>query len=421
MALETKASEEDASDRYTLDVAQILIAVGLVTFSLSALVQFLWKGTALFMRDAGLPSETIGLLYLAGLPWVLSFLCGPLVDRNGAKRFGHFRSWLLPTSAILILSMVGLAFLSPKEDPYHLIMLIALMSGVMGTQYIAVFGLMTSYLPPVQRVNGTTVLAICYSVAGITVGAGVLYFLADLGWQISVWAATAMAASTFILLLLMPLDAGHGPATSTARYWDHLRFLRDAAPRNLLILVTFINVGGAAIHGLQPLMLIDSGFSVSDAAVVSVLGTGAAGLSGAALSGVIAKRIGGYKTVGLFGGLLSMATTLLGASYFLAESPTSTSLVAFILFGSFAMLGIMPASKAVLMGYCAKGCETTDFSSFSGIEAISLMLLISAITGAADTVGYGTLLLLSSPIAIIGAILGFWFARTTSENVEARA
>ncbi len=59
----------------------IFLSIALLTLSLSALVQFLWQGTVLFMREAGQPSQVIGLVYLTGFPWLLRFLWAPLIDR----------------------------------------------------------------------------------------------------------------------------------------------------------------------------------------------------------------------------------------------------------------------------------------------------------------------------------------------------
>lgn len=399
----------------TINAGGLLGAIGFITLVLAALVQFLWKGTALFMREAGLPSETIGLLFLAGMPWVLRFLWAPLIDRHGPTRFGHFRAWIVCSSGLLFCLVLVSAYLSPEATPYELLLLITVMSAVMGTQQMALFGLMAKHLQPEQRVNGTTVMALSYSAAGILIGGGILYVLGDLGWRPSALGACALAGLGLLLLALFRLDAGHAPAPAVARFWDQLTFLKDKQARRLLFILLFINVAGAATYGLQTLMLVDTGFQVSQAATVSVVGVGFAGLLGALVSGVVANCIGGYRTLAVFGVLLAGATGLLGIYYLITDKPSSTTIISLILFASFAMLGLMPAGKAILISLCAEGRETTDFSSFSGLEATALMLTAAIATAAVDTVGYGTILVSAGAASLLGSVAAFLsFQRSSS-------
>jgi len=311
--------------------------------------------------------------------------------------------------------MVISTFLSPEKQPYMLLTLLAVMSAVMGTQYISVFGLMTKHLTAEERVAGTTTLALCYSAAGIVVGTLVLYFLADFGWQASATGATVLAILVFSVLAFLTLDAGHGPQKSAARYFDHCKVFRSVGARKLLLLTSLINVSGAAIHGLQPLILIDAGFAVSEASIVTVLGAGSAGLAGAGLSAPLTKRLGGLRSIAIFALFLAATTGGLGALHLSGDAPNTFLVIALILLGSFATLGIMPASKAVLMGYCSTGRETTDFSSYSGVEAVLLMVLIGTMTALSDSFGFWALFLLSTPFAVLGALIALRQALPSSE------
>jgi PAT family beta-lactamase induction signal transducer AmpG len=64
--------------------------------------------SSLFLRDMGVRLESIGLTSLFGLPWVLKFLWGPLVDRFSTKR-----SWMLAMQFLLVIMMLFAAIFAP--------------------------------------------------------------------------------------------------------------------------------------------------------------------------------------------------------------------------------------------------------------------------------------------------------------------
>jgi PAT family beta-lactamase induction signal transducer AmpG len=64
--------------------------------------------SSVFFRDMRVSLEAIGLTSLFGIPWVIKFLWGPLIDQFGTKR-----KWMLIMQFLLILLFAGVAFMSP--------------------------------------------------------------------------------------------------------------------------------------------------------------------------------------------------------------------------------------------------------------------------------------------------------------------
>lgn len=64
--------------------------------------------SSVFFRDMRVSLEAIGLTSLFGIPWVIKFLWGPLIDQFGTKR-----KWILIMQFLLVLLFIIVAFMSP--------------------------------------------------------------------------------------------------------------------------------------------------------------------------------------------------------------------------------------------------------------------------------------------------------------------
>ncbi|MEM9098201.1 MAG: MFS transporter [Pseudomonadota bacterium] len=384
----------------------LFTAIGGLTLSLTALVQFLSQGTALFLREAGQPSEVISLVFLASLPWIMRFLWAPLIDRHGSARFGHFRSWIAATQIVIVVLFAGLLLTDPSGDVVGLMLALALLSAVMGTQQTAIFALMATYLQGPERVKGLTIMAFCYAAAGCLMGAGVLHFLGDLGWHVTVSAILAFTCLVLVALALTRLDAGRKPAPTEVRLLNQFAIFRQRAARRLLGVATLLNISVAATYGLQSLMLIDAGFSVSEASLVSIVGASAAGMAGGLLARPFVERLGGYFAAGLIGAVMAVLCMIFGL--FWSASIADHWIVAFILANSVVVFGLIPALKSILMGLCGEGRKATDMSAFSGVEGFIFIGVLSTATALADTVGYGSIIFCAGLVSLLGAAAAIW-------------
>ncbi|MEM9231363.1 MAG: MFS transporter [Pseudomonadota bacterium] len=394
-------------------------AIGALTLSLSSLVLFLWQGVALFLRDAGQSSEVVGLLFLAGIPWILRFIWSPLVDRTGFPGIGHFRSWILGTQLVLVVGVLLLAATDPATTPYQIIAILAALSIFMGTQQTAIFGLMAARLAPAERVKGMTVQTVAYASASVLMGLGVLYLLAGFGWRPTVLAIAA--CSLFFLLIIAPLklDSGQRLSTVGPKFLSQFAVLRDRRVRRLLGASLLVSVAVASTYGLQSLMLVDAGLSVSDASLVAIVGTGAIGLFGGYLAKPLTERFGGYAVVSMIG--LGLAVSCLGFGIGLQKGLEPALVIAAILTNSFFFFGLLPSSKSLLIGYCGQGREATDFAAYSGVEGLFFMIASSIFASLVDLFGYSAILMGAGICALAGANFAWSIRRdadaTTKEGL----
>lgn len=383
----------------------ILAAVAVATLSLSSAVLFALQGVALFLREAGQPSDVVGLVFLAGVPWILRFLWAPLIDRFGPASFGRFRSWILGSQTAIIGILIALAFAKPDSGPYLVLALVALLCLAMGTQQTAIFGLLAAGLAPNKRIAGMTAQVLAYGLAGVLMGLGIVYFLADLGWRLTVLGLAGMTFVCLLALTPMRMDARCPLPQERATFRGMFAIFKRRGARRLLLITIFTNIGVSGTYGLQSLMLIDAGFSVANAGLIAIVGTSATGLLGGWLAKPVSERFGGYATVALVA--VALAVSNISAGFLILEALVGWIVAAVALVNGGLSFALLPAAKSILMDFCCKGREATDFASFAGVEVLVFMIGTSLLAGLADTWGYAIILMTTGLASLVGSALAW--------------
>jgi len=173
--------------------------------------------SSLFFRDMGMSLQGLGVTSIFGLPWVLKFFWGPLVDVYGTKR-----RWLLVIEVVLALLFAGVTAASAL--PAAVTVTAALFfcgSFAAATHDIAIDGYYMETLDQAAQARFVGYRVMAYRIAmmcgtGVIATAGAIH-----GWT----AAFAMAAAVMGLLLLihhlvLP-ERQHGsrlPAASVRRF-----------------------------------------------------------------------------------------------------------------------------------------------------------------------------------------------------------
>jgi len=148
--------------------------------------------STLFFRDMHVSLEGVGLTTFFGLPWILKFFWGPLVDEFASKR-----RWLLAMQATLAVLVTAAAFLTPLPGSVRLIAIVFFIGAfVAATHDIAIDGY---YLAALDKQNQARFLGyrvMAYRIAMLT-GTGVIV---TIGTSFS-WLAAFLAAGLLLGLL----------------------------------------------------------------------------------------------------------------------------------------------------------------------------------------------------------------------------
>ena len=70
-----------------------------------------------WMKEEGVSLEAIGLLALAGLPYIVKFLWAPIFDRYVPPFLGRRRGWLLLVQLLLMVVIALLGLSNPARSP----------------------------------------------------------------------------------------------------------------------------------------------------------------------------------------------------------------------------------------------------------------------------------------------------------------
>lgn len=134
--------------------------------------------STLFFRDMGVSLEGVGLTTFFGLPWILKFFWGPLVDEFASKR-----RWLLAMQAALAVMIGATAFLVPLPGGVRLIAIVLFIGAfVAATHDIAIDGYYLAALDKQEQARFLGYRVMAYRVAMLT-GSGVIVTIGTaIGW-----------------------------------------------------------------------------------------------------------------------------------------------------------------------------------------------------------------------------------------------
>jgi len=151
--------------------------------------------SAIFFRDQGMSLEGLGATSIFGLPWVLKFLWGPLIDIFGTKR-----KWLLLSESLLCGLFLLAALLTPLQHAMQLIAgLFFIGSFIAATHDIAIDGFYMEALDHAGQAKYVGYRVMAYRIAMMT-GTGVIATIGALyGWL----AAFLVADIAMVIILLL--------------------------------------------------------------------------------------------------------------------------------------------------------------------------------------------------------------------------
>jgi PAT family beta-lactamase induction signal transducer AmpG len=148
--------------------------------------------SSVFFRDMRVSLEAIGLTSLFGIPWVIKFLWGPLVDQFGTKR-----KWMLLLQSLLILLFLAVALMVPLPSGVRLIAgLLFLGAFLSATHDIAIDGYYMEALDKDGQAKFVGYRVMAYRLA-MMAGTGIIV---TVGTALS-WLAAYSAAGLFLGLL----------------------------------------------------------------------------------------------------------------------------------------------------------------------------------------------------------------------------
>ncbi|MFZ5563841.1 MAG: MFS transporter [Thermodesulfobacteriota bacterium] len=190
--------------------------------------------SSLFLRDAHVRLESVGLTSLFGLPWILKFLWGPQVDRFSTKR-----TWMLICQFLLVIMM----FLTAAAAPFSwgvsaIAVLFFIGAFIAATHDTAIDGFYMEALDKEGQAKFVGYRVMAYRIAMMT-GTGVVATIGTLaGWPLAFFCAALMLGLVFVyhFFFLIRVETPGRPAGELAKSALRTKNLALAAGAALLAL-----------------------------------------------------------------------------------------------------------------------------------------------------------------------------------------
>ena len=365
------------------------------------------------LLDGGVPPATIGAISLVGLVYVLRFAVGPLVDRFGSTRFGHYRSWIVVTQLVTVAALVWLSTIDPLTSPALLVLALVAILVPSAFHDAAVNGLAVRLLAPEERGIGNGIQVGAATISAV-LGTGVALVVYDaVGWGPTV---LAIAALFLVPLAVMAFFHEPGGLARPARIpWSAIPGFFRSRRRTVFVvlIVPALCLGPYLITAIQSAMLLDAGWSLPRIALVLGTVTPIVGLLGGLVVGWLISRfgrllplliVGALYAVGIFG-VLPFA---FGAAW---DIPGTVAIV--MLNVSYASAGVWVYTIA--MDNARAGLAATDFSLQIGVIGLLRLGLNSGGLALIPLAGFPVLVTLSGILTLLGTAVAIVWVRGTRE------
>lgn len=380
---------------------------GLILFGINALyvgfgviMGVVNGGLPTVMRAQGIDIATAGWLYLLYLPFGLTFLWAPLIDRIRLPFLSRRLGWIVTMQAIAILGIVTVAF-NQGTSPLILFGFGFCIVLAIATMDIALDALAVQVVAPNWRSTASATKLAALS-AGTMLGGGIFVVVAgDLGWQTAfLILAFVMAVLLCPVLSLMRFDDRAGEATGTTgntagEATEHreksggaslLRLLRTPKLRMRLILLSVACCIMFPLVGLNRLMLVDIGVPIAEIGWI----VGTLGPLSMLLTSFVSMPLMRY--LGLVRSMLIFAAIAFGALVAMVFGFTfENQLVAII--GAIAIgagvSGVYVILATKILGWAAGSQPATDYAAYYGISRFASTLMTVAAAQIVPLVNWG--------------------------------
>lgn len=329
---------------------------------------------------------TVGFITIVGLPAAFQALWAPLVDRFAPQwgplaRLGRRRAWLAVTQTLLVLGIVLMGLLGPRDNASPLLafaLCAFAVAFVSATQDIALNAYRADVLPDRLRGSGAATYITGYRLAMIASGAGVLALADWVPWNVAymIAGATMLVGLAGTWAAPEPPDRNAAPDSLAEAVLAPLRSFFGAPGGVLLLLFVLIfKLPDYLAARMTTPFLLDLGLSNTElAGLRQAFGLGMT-IVGALLGGGLVAKLGLLRALLLFGILQALSN---GGFLWLAtaDAPSRAGIAAVIAIESLCTGLVAAGFVAFLMACCDR-----RYSAFQYALLTSVMLAGSKLAG----------------------------------------
>lgn len=397
-------------DRFVNRRTGIVLALGF-----SSGLPFLLTGDILqaWMHDLSFNVGTIGLFWLATLPYSLKLLWSPLMDRYVPPFLGRRRGWIIICQIMLMLSIAMLAFSpSPFWFPKTLFFLVLLVTLASASQDIVVDAYRAEILRPSELGPGASAGVIGYQLGLLACGSLALLLADHLPGDMNFkWRFAYLSMAGLLLIGIVAtlvarepkLDERPPQTFKDAVVLPFIEFFSMKGAVEIFLFIFFYKLGVVLATGFTTPFLLDLSFTKTDLAEINK-GLGlVATILGTLVGGLLVTRLGLLRSLLSFGILQGVAILMLAILAQLGHHYPMfvTAILAMAFCGGMGTA----AYVAFLMSLCDQRFTATQYAFFTSLLALSRTITKSPSGYLSESVGWANFFLIAALATLPGLLL----------------
>jgi PAT family beta-lactamase induction signal transducer AmpG len=301
-----------------------LLAVLLLAFITGLPLGLTGSTLQAWMKTENIDLSVIGLFSLVGMPYALKFLWAPLMDRYVPPLLGRRRGWLLVMQLALTLSIVALAFSSPRENLRLTALLAVVVAFFSASHDIVNDAYRADVLHPNEFGLGSSLYVTGYRIAMIVSGALALMLSEYVSWRIVYAVMAALVGLGVFVTFLAPepeVQAKPPKTLAEAVVQPFLEFFKRKGALEVISFTVLYKLDAVLTVALMTPFMMELGFSRLDIGAVSKGFGLVATIVGTLLGGALMARMSLKRALWAFGifqafaGLSFWALSMAGHSY----------------------------------------------------------------------------------------------------------
>ena len=364
-----------------------------------------------WMKKVGIDLTMIGLMALVGLPYTLKFIWAPFLDRFTLSFLGRRRGWLLIAQIALVISIAGLGFTNPAQNPVIMVLAAVFVTFFSASQDIVVDAYRREDLADEELGLGSSFYINGYRVGMLLASGGGLILADHLSFKMVYLIMAACMLPAIITTLLTPEPAISAGTPKTLREAIVEPLIEYFSRENAVLILAFIlfyKIGDTMASAITTPFYLDLGFSMTEiGTIVKIFGFWAT-IAGSLIGGLLMLRIGINRSLWVFGFLQAISTAGFAILARIGHSlPALSGVIAFENLTG----GMGTAAYAAFMGSITnKKFTATQYALLSSLMGVP-RVLASAPTGfLAKHMGWENFFIFCVFIAIPGMLLLLKFA-----------
>ncbi len=373
-------------------------------------IAFIMAASIAILRKQGVPLDKLALINLIILPVAGKIFYAPLIDRYRFFFQGQYRSWLLTTQVIMVLTLLVIGSLDFLNQLNLIILISIVYAFAVSLQDVAIDGLACKIFDQKQRHYANS-LQFSSNLLGNVIGGGVLLMTYPwLGWKGSLWCLAGLTVIAWLQLLSYhepEFNTASNPKKTSSLLKQCKSFIGENKAWFFLLLI--YPIGQSAFSFLNP-MLVDAGWELGDIGFVTKVYGSLVGVISALCASLLIQRLGRIQTLYYLTFGLVIATVFI---LFIAMGNTSVSFIYLSVSVYFTFFPALLVTLGTMM--MDNASKTQHRATFFTLQFSIIMIMGFGYSGiamaAAKSLGYDTVVLCCIFATLMNVFLVYRFSK----------